>query len=84
MAKYKIVSYSDISRTHSLIGVDNTDVFWRVDLSVDGTFPELYNLYDDEDIFKDIHDVEKSLIGKTIEVEELFPIMYAAKNIKFV
>lgn len=56
--------------------LDENGEHYLIDLNVDGTFPEFK--------WKQNFEEHKNIVGRKIEVEEITPILYTGKNIKFI
>lgn len=84
MATYKIIAFSDITRKHTLKNTTTGEMYYNVDLVVDASFPELNKMFSDISTIEQSNAIDKSIVGKEVEVEEFSPISYAAQNVKFV
>jgi hypothetical protein len=81
--KVKIISYQRPPLDYWKCIDIETKTSYNIDLTSDGTFPEFdkdIQPYSLERWFK----LAESLVGKTIEIERIFPFMYCASNIKII
>jgi len=76
--EYTVLSYDSRTNIHTIRDKNQT---FRVDLCVDASWDEYLN-FGDTCTNEDVEKLCKSIIGKTISIEELIPIDYFAKNTK--
>ena len=79
--KYKILEYRKEDDTHKCI--DEKGKYWHLDLFTDSSFPEVNYSKDFENLEGEgYREFMKSLVGKTVDAEEIFPYTpsYFVKN----
>jgi hypothetical protein len=77
--EYIVLNYNSNLNTHGII--DKNDNYFRVDLCVDASWDKYLEL-NEPCTCNDVDLLCKSIIGKTIEIDELRPLIYYAKNTK--
>lgn len=77
--KFEVTSYRKSEDSHVVKNL-RSGVSISVDMYLDGTFDET-NAPDEKEAW---YQSRELLVGKTVEIEALLPIMYAALNVKIV
>lgn len=78
--KYIVLNYNNRTSMHTIR--DKNDQCFQVDLCVDASWDRYLKLTETCDNNKDIERLCMSIIGREIEIEELIPLTYFAKNTK--
>lgn len=82
MAKYKVIRYDQAGDFHEIIDGKGGSFF--VDLLVDASFNDYPSGTISEKTGISKIDVCNEIVGKEIEMEEMFPYCYIGQNIKIV
>ena len=81
MEKYLVISYNDRDNTHYLKNI-KTGSYIRADLCVDASWKEYLDLGETNNT--EVESLCNSIVGKKIEIEEVVPCIYFAKNTKLI